>query len=347
MNATPTQRQRTAAERPIVRWLLAAGVVAVGVVTLVGSGGGTLGFPPLGPIDPAPPTGTPSASVSPERITAQVGSTVTLAAVANNLAAPISYRWCRVAAGSSSCVDIAGATTTTLTLTGVNLADDGAAYRFTATSGANSAQAVARLVVSSTPGVVHSDGNFTPEDWAVLVTSTPAAGGPTAAVTRLTTGGSPDAYRSVTLNTGSTTLASTLRVSNTALNAVYQPATQGAVHAIDFALDCIVSGTNTGAGAAQVVPMLEQSGRLYQASAAHRRGCLATWLRWNSMNSLVASEFERVEGPACGLAEACPDFGPNAAPLRLGYGVTVNWPAGTSAAVAVGVDNWRATVWRR
>ena len=327
--------------------LVQAVIATLGLVAIVGSGGGGEGAncsfwsdtcePEFGPIPPIP-----SATIGPQRVAVQVGGTLVFR-VQSNLLQPI-YGWCRLPAGGSACTEIAGATSDQYTLAGANLTDDGATFWVTVTGSNGSATASSRVAVSSMPGVAFEDGEFLEPSWALSSVVSPSDNPPTFSATRAAAGGHPDAFRTATYDFAS--VPSSVRTYYGALSAVYDPAVQGAIYVIDFAEDCLHGGDSnllsyTG-------PMIEQAGRRFVAARAAVY-CLAT--TWSAVRraSLDASDFELVEGPACGAGESCPDFSSNGAPVRLGLMAGADLSGGLVPPVRTshGFDNWKVAVWRR
>ena len=313
------------------RRLLNAVIAAIGVITIVGSGGGfpDLNFDFSGPFSPI-------ASVNPWRVTVQVGTTVEFVANASGTP-PLSYQWQR------NGVDIAGATGSTYSLVGANLADDGVQFSVRVTNSAGLYVASSLLQVSSLPALVYQDGDFVVSDWAVTAIADPLQNGPTHGESQAATGGNPDAFRSITYQMPQG--PSAIRVFHTPLSSTYDPAVQGAIYGIDLALDCNRLSTSTYSETF-ALPMFEQGGRWF-APSYWNRACVPVW--WTDRGpSLRADEFTVVEGPACVANQACPDFSAGAAPLRFGFISGVNLAAGAGAGIiSMGVDNWIVTVWRR
>ena len=323
------------------RWLSLVAITFAGLVSLVGSGGGiAIGFPPC-PVElcpPAPPP-LPSASVRPRYLTAQVGSPVSFTAVPANFEGTLSYQWRRSSDGVNYS-DIAGATAATLTLAGVNLADDRATYQVSVRSSSGSAaSAVAQLAVSASPGIAFADGELQPGDWITLADSGQSAF--TYTDERLASGGNPGAWRrmSFTIPQG----AGTARLTYAKPAAVYDPSAAGAIYVIDYAEDCInLSGSDLLYAEGGLV--IEQGTRRYvwYTSAP----CVqSSWTAAVGRNSLAARDFALVAGPACGAGESCPDFSAGGAALRFGYRRIAYGTQGNT--VVHGIDNWRVTVWRR
>ena len=93
-------------------------------------------------------------------------------------------------------------------------------------------------------------------------------------------------------------------------------------------------------------PTVEQAGRRYVSGRG--RGCLSLWVgNFAQIQSLQASDFSQVDGPACGSGESCPDFSAGGALLRFGFERRVSLQAGVVAgSIEHGIDNWRFSVWR-
>lgn len=328
------------------RALLLAVVAAAGLVTLVGSGGG-LGFPTCewgcnGGGTPAP---FGYASVFPQRITLQVGGTVTYS-IATSETGTLTYQWRRSSDGGRSFVDIAGATGPTYTLSGVNLSDDGAVFDADVRAGNGSllGKGPSRLAVSSMPGLVFRDGEFAIGDWLVSTAAGTSPGPPAHSEEQAASGGNPGAFRKMSYQMGQG--VGSVRVFHALTTATYDPATQGAIHVIDTTEDCIVPSNPQAMALIESSPVIEQAGRRYIANdAAHCQS--ATWTASTPRASLGPSDFRLVDGPPCGVGESCPDLSAGGAPLRFGYMrhalVTVIPPT----PVVDGIDNWTLTVWRR
>ena len=327
---------RTDHARSPVGWrrLVHALVVVLGITAIVGSGGG--GFPDLnfnfdGPFAPS------FATIEPSRATVQVGATVTFTVHANGTE-PFSFQWARNDA------NIPGATAATYALAGANLADDGAQFSAKVSNSVGAATAWSLLHVSSLPGVAYRDDDFAVSDWAVSAIADPATNGPTHTESQSATGGNPGAFRLIAYQVPQG--SSSIRVFNTSLPSVYNPAEQGAIYTIDFARDCSAAATST-LGAISASPGFQQGSRWFVG----RPGvwaCGGTNWQTRLASSLRADEFGLAAGPACSVNEACPDFSAGAAPLRFGFvSEAAVAPGATAGAITQGVDNWTVTVWRR
>ena len=325
----------------IRRFLAQVTIAALGVLTIVGSGGGAIGFPDIdwGGGGPTPPY----VQVSPSRPTVQAGTIVQFEAKVLVGQPPLSFQWRRDG------VDITGATGPTYTLGGAQLGDDGALFQVTMTdSSGSSSTAGVVLLVSPLPGVVFQDADFPVSNWTVTAVAQPAENGPTHTESQATDGGNPDPYRSISYQM--TPGPSSLRLVHFAVAATYDPATQGAIYTIDLAEQCSrrsFSSASTFTGLSQS-PMFEQAGRTYQPRDWHG-SCQLGSSTWSGMtvSSLKADEFVST-GPPCGASEKCPDFSATAAPLRFGFVTELGLATGSPAGFLVqGIDNWKVTVWRR
>jgi hypothetical protein len=331
-------------------------IAVAGLVTIVGSGGGGGGDDApecsffsnrctftFGPSDPVPPQ--PFATIYPGRLTVQVGTPAVFSAT-SDIPLP-SYSWCRLPKDASDCAAIEGATGPTYTLTSANLSDDGAVFRVSVTGATGTAIAASWVAVSSMPGVVFQDGEFLESDWAMTTILDPPLDGPKVSALRSATGGNPGAYRSLSYELPA--VPSSVRVFNTALFAIYDPAVNGAIHVIDFWEDC--TNIETSEGLAYTLPMFEQGGRQYTVSNAGRLACYSPGWYGRRRSSLSAGDFVLANGPACGAGESCPDLSASGAPMRFGLFTgreqKSQLAAGTIARVEHGVDNWKVTVWRR
>ena len=342
-------------DRPVLRSVRAAlghaAIVVAGLLAIVGSGGGG-GFPDLsclgestgcpgdhGSYTPPP---VPQAFIWPGRVTVQVGAPVVFSVQTN--IDPASYRWCRQASADAPCTDIAGATGATYTLAHANLGDDGVRWRATVSGSIGIASASVDLAVSSMPGVTVRDGDFDLADWAVDTVATPSDNGPTVTLLRELSGGHPGA--SLTATYRFPVKPSALRGFYGARSALYDPAAQGAIYRLDFAMDC-----RRGTGSdllAYVAPMIEQAGRRYVATQAAVYCGSTDWTTW-AFASLEAADFRRLDGPDCGAGESCPDVSALGAPIRLGFSAGAALDSGLVPPVQTshGIDNWAVTVWRR
>ena len=327
-------------------------VASLGVISILGSGGGIGDLYCFDAcIDLPPPS--PAAFITPQRMTVQVGAAATFTANVTSFATPgsVSLQWCRMPKGAASCTDIAGATDRTLTWPNATLGDDGTQFQLKVTDANGTSQAHSILAVSSAPGVVFADANFAEADWSVTAVIDPAQSGATHSESQATTGGNPGAFRSVTYVMPQT--PASVRLFHTSISGEYDPAAQGAIYVIDFAMDCARLAFEGVNQVPSVIGMIEQGGRRY-IPASDRFGwesyCSpqSNWETALPLSSVSAGEFTLTDGPACGPAEACPDFSSQAAPIRVGFRSSAVVISGTSpGSVVQGIDNWKVTVWRR
>jgi hypothetical protein len=315
-------------------------IAALGLITIVGSGGGGddggCGFD-LSCYSVHGPWGPKDAFIDRQGITVQVGGTAVFSVSTRGIDSP-TYQWQR-ASGGGPFVDILGATGATYTLAGAQLADDGARFQVVVPGGNfYYSRRTSRLAVSSMPGVVFQDGEFLPADWLVTETVNPAQNGPVHSEERVATGGNPGAFLLMvdTISAG----PSSLRVFHAKQLATYEPASQGAIYTIDFEEDCFGLASNL---------LLEQGERRYIAGGS---ACSAptTWSAPLFVSSLRVQDFTLVDGPGCAANESCPDFSASAAPLRFGFvrGIALSaWHPAAGFTRTHGIDNWKVTVWRR
>ncbi len=335
-------------QRPsrMARWRAGAlaGIVVLGLASIVGSGGGGCFAP--GPCVGDFPNEPIAPVVTPTDVVVEVGGTATFSAIAQGIGNP-SYQWLRAPKGGTL-APISGATASTYSLTGANLTDDGSTIAVDV-AGSFEGKAVQRrsagstLAVSSMLPVVFQDREFAPADWAAAAIVEPLVGGPTHDEQQARTGGNPDAYRRVALSMPGG--VSTLTAFSTYQSASYDPASQGAIYLIDFAQDCIALP-----GVLGVAPVLlvEQDGRRY-AAAAGAGACTAVWGRQTLIRGTFdATQFIRIDGAACAAGASCPDFSAFGKPLKFGI---VNFNQGVAgfagASGGFGIDNWVVRVWRR
>lgn len=323
-----------------LRRLVLAAVVAFGVVTAVGSGGGAIGFP-SGEVTVDPGAVGLSVTVIPARQMVQAGATARFQALALFANGPVSYQWRRDG------VDIAGATASVYALNGAQVSDDGAVFQVVAHAPNGSSTAGATLLVSPLPPIVFDDGDFAVAAWTAAATPTPAQNGPTHVVAQALDGGDPGAYRRI--SNQMTAGASALQIDHLSAASTYDPRAQGAIYTIGLASDCIETSRAAGVvlqGTPYAVPMFAQGGRTYRPREWYGY-CRASWQGDNTGNR-TAEQFVQDSGPPCGRTEACPDFSATALPVRFGFTSHAATATSSSAgAVVLGVDNWKATIWRR
>ncbi len=330
------------------RWLRGLGLTGVlvsGLLTILGSsseGGYTELLCSTYPdaCGPLPPT----VAVMPGRATVQVANNVTFTAQTAGMADPI-YQWQRAASATGNFVNIAGATAASYTLVGANLSDDAAVFRVVASprGGGTGADGRSRLAVSSAPAVVFQDDDFASNGWQVSEISKPANSGATHTEERATSGGSPSAYRRMSHTFPAN--QQSLGVLNLSITAVYDPAVSGAIHVVDYAEDCALLGAGSPLYTVASSLLLEQAGRRYRPAVISAGNCSGSaWTPLREAASLAASDFELLEGPACGAGQQCPDFSASALPIRFGF---TRFAGANSTPTVHGIDNWKVSVWRR
>jgi hypothetical protein len=324
----------------LLRALARASCIALGIATIVGSGGGigAIGFPDITIPTFPPPAPIPSVSISPAEPTVQAGTLVRFDTRVANLDPPVTYQWRRDG------VDIAGATGESYLLGGAQAGDDLARFQVSATATNAVVTSVATLHVSPAPPTVIEDASFALADWAV--TATPSTNGPTVTALQSSSGGNPAPSRLLVhqLPAG----VSALQLVHAYTATAYVPAAQGAIYTIDYSSDCAVVGRSTGLAPMdpQYAVTFEQAGRLYQLG----RWAVFCGPAWNTVSgqSLQADRIALLAGTPCADTERCPDFTAGGAPLRFGFATWVRTASASAAGtLELGIDNWKVTVWRR
>ena len=328
------------------RKLMLACVVALGLVSLVGSGGAEGCFGPCpGDFDNLPPYQT----VEPGFAVVQVGGSATFTVLASAIENP-SYQWSRGSMNGPSAA-IPGATGATYTLAGANLSDDGATFAVTVRGSVNGVPFdveswnSGQLAVSSMPPVVFHDSEFLPADWSVDSFALPPANGPIHSEQQVASGGNPGPYRSTTIAMPAG--PSRLDVFDTLTSAVYDPTSQGPLYIVEFTQDCLTLPGTMGAGPTL---LLEQNGRRYIGSGQTTCGVGAWSSAWRPIPSYFNERhFFWVDGPACSAGETLPRLQRQRATNSLRVrqqqpGADYGFAGGSGG---FGIDNWKVSAWRR
>jgi hypothetical protein len=328
-------------KKGVLRALALAACIALGILAIVGSGGGAIGFPDTTPnlSAPFPRPVYPSVGIDPTSPTVQAGTIVRFEATVFDVTAPLSYQWYRDRAA------ITGATSSVYQLGGAQAGDDLAYFSVIVEAANGVAVAGATLRVSPLPPVAFEDTDFPTGNWNVSATPVPDSGGPAYAASQAISGGNPAAYRLISNQMSAGT--SSLRLVHTAALASYSPAAQGAIYTIDFAVDCRV--VSRSPGLAPLDPtytvVFGQAGRVYQVGQPPF--CGSEW-RTHRGSSVLENAITLLAGPACGVNERCPDFSATAATLHFGFTTMVRTAsASTAGTLELGIDNWKVTVWRK
>ena len=232
-----------------------------------------------------------------------------------------------------------------------NLADDGAGFQVSIHGSNGDAVAGSTLAVSSMPPLAFTDTEFLDADWRLVALASPPLPGLQFSASHAGSGGNPDAFRLLSLDLPLE--VRTVNLLNTR-TAAYDPAAQGAIYLIEFRLDCdIVAAAVDASFSNYWLPALEQGGRLYLPDRNGGNSCFAPGWNTKAWLGFGATAFKRVDGPACGAGETCPDFSSQGAPIHLGlaYNVELRSPLPAASAASAphfsqGLDNWKATVWR-
>lgn len=331
-----------------------AALAAAGVAVLVGSGGGGVGFcfdySCADPLPPAPPV----VMVSPHRLTLQVGQSATFTATVlqRGGTGTATLQWCRRPAGATGadgCIPIPGATGRTYTLASARLPDDGALIEVRASDSAGTAEDTARLAVTAVAPVVYADGEFAAGDWQARATFDPAGATLAWATSHPASGGNPGAYLALSYTLPAP--GGRLRVFHSSAKAIYDPAHQGALYVIDFAIDCTrISWEGSGQTPRAWLAMV-QGGRRYavpEPAIEVTTTCIGFWQGVSTMRSVGAADFVLVDGPACAAGSACPDFSASGAPIQFGFESELDVrDSAVNVAAVQGFDNWRVAAWPR
>ena len=322
------------------RALLHSSIVALGLATIVGSGGGggAIGFPDISCLNTlqgcgTPPPAQPTASLTPERPIVQVGVPVPFN-VSTDVTTP-TYRWCWKPKGADACAEIAGVSGSSYTLRAANLADDGAILQVTVAGGNGEAVAGTVVAVSSMPAVTFTDTEFLESDWSLVTVANPPLSGLPFSAIRVDSGGNPGAYRLLIVDLS--LQVRTVNLLNFTGAAVYDPATQGAVYLIEFRLDCNnIAVARDPSYTNHWLPVLEQGGRRFTPDRNAGASCFSPG--WNTISwfGFDATSFKLVDGPSCGAGETCPDFSSQGLPMRLGmaYNVEIRSPLPAASAAS-------------
>jgi hypothetical protein len=316
------------------RWrvLAIAAISGAAITAIVGCDGSIESLRPYS----GPPT-TVDPFIDPIRQVVPAGDTATFNASVPG-ATSVTYQWLR------NGVEIAGATAPIYRLVGANVGDDGALFsvRATIADGRQAVAAPALLRVSSAPGLVFADGDFAPSNWVTTISlSEPSQNGPTVSASQQMSGGNPDAFLEIVYAMPAG--AASLHVVHTDRAAAYDPSSQGPLLVVDFGVECRLSGTGT---TPVVYPLVEQGGRRFRHDGAHCS--FSSWTRILRTVAVSADDFSQLDGPDCGAVACKPDFSVAGAPLRFGFVAVISKSVGPAeSSTALGIDNWKATAWRR
>ncbi len=337
------------------RALLHSSIVALGLATVVGSGGGAIGFPDTSCLNTPqgcspPPPAQPTASLAPWRPIVQVGAPLHFN-VSTDVTSP-TYHWCRKPKGADRCTEIAGVSGSNYTLEAANLADDAVVIQVTVTGSNGEAVAGTVVAVSSMPAVTFTDTEFPESDWSLVTVANPPLAGLPFSAKRVGSGGNPGAYRLLIADLPLE--VRTVNLLNSTGAAVYDPATQGAIYLVEFSLDCNNIAVAFAPTYSQYwLPTLEQGGRRFMPDRNAGATCFSPGWYTRSWSGFDATAFKLADGPSCGVGEACPDFSSQGVPMRMGmaYIVELRSPLPPASAASAphfeqGFDNFKASVWR-
>ncbi|ACB50697.1 hypothetical protein cce_1347 [Crocosphaera subtropica ATCC 51142] len=177
------------------------------------------------------------------------------------------------------------------------------------------------------------DGTFNDADWTRTIRY---FAGPSGSVsetaTQSLTGGNPDEFRTMTQSWGNGTNA---RVYNFHSNAIYDPATQGAIASIDYSADVIGISANVGGEFGDEFA-IQQDGRIFRAANIGIPD-VSPW-QTRSVPGLTVTDFIAFDGGSG------PNFSSTGSPIQFGYGRGYSFNGGFAASITSGIDNWSVTV---
>ena len=278
-------------------------------------------------------------AVEPWRAVVAVGATVEFSVSPGSQ----KYTW-RRCPPSGLCTDMPDVTGPSYTWAGLNLADDGSRIEVTSYDCAVTGHGSVVVEVLPGPGWTFEDVEFLAGDWEIQVFD--EAGGPTqVASSRPTAGGNPGAYLAMSYDVPP---QSSSHVFHGALRATYDPAAQGAIHAVNMSAQSPPFDPLTPY-LRDLRPAFRQGGRWYSAYWGRLVSSLDPPAQWAPAFSATGWDewlFEQFAGPPCGAGERCPDFSTQGSPITFGFMVTV-YSLESGAQLRVAVDNWKVTVWRR
>ena len=338
------------------RALVHLSIVALGLATIVGSGGGgALGFPDTSCLNTpqgcgSPPPAQPTASLTPQLPIVEVGTPLHFN-VGTDVTSP-TYHWCWQPKGAGTCTEIAGVGGPNYTLAAANLVDDGAIVQVTVNGTNGEARSGTAVAVSSMPAVNFTDTEFPESDWSLVTVANPPLPGFSFSASHVASNGNPAAYRLLVLDLPLEVRTVSLLDSTSA--AVYNLATQGAIYLIEFSLDCNnIAVARNSSYANYWLPTLEQGGRRFMPDRSAGATCFSPGWYTRSWLGFDATAFKLVDGPSCVPGESCPDFSSQGLPIRLGmaYNVELRSPLPAASAASAphfeqGFDNFKAIVWR-
>ena len=201
--------------------------------------------------------------------------------------------------------------------------------------------ATSSMVAGGSSAEGFSDGDFDDADWSVS-TITFGNGGVSSG-DRMPSGGSPNAYRQVTINVSAApSPAEFSAVWSIPLRsgAVYDPSTQGAIVSIDYSEDARLFSGSAPAGQT-VAPALRQGADFYIPA-----GMTVPETSWTAkpFSSLTESDFFLIQDDLID-ADQHPDFSATGGPIEFGFGRGNSTAIGGAGfSTVTGIDDWLITI---
>jgi hypothetical protein len=200
------------------------------------------------------------------------------------------------------------------------------------------------LILGSAPiraaALTISDDTFFETQWnAGLVFDTP---GISFTGSQQLGGGNPGEFRQTVHSISA--IRTSIFVSHVFSGAQYDPAVQGEIESIDFALDVRFIGGPVGTSLVSYQLLLEQANSLYTAAGAMGMaqgpgdGLPGPWSS-HSFTGLEADDFALLTGPG----PTHPDFSAGGMVIRFGF-LTQNATSTVPIATTSGIDNWSVTI---
>jgi hypothetical protein len=190
------------------------------------------------------------------------------------------------------------------------------------------------LVTTPAQAATFFDGTFNDADWTRIVNITE---GPFSSfeetASQSLSGGNPGAFRSMTHTWGNNTAA---RIYHFNVNAIYDPAVEGAIASIDYSADVRGLPGSTIGGVFGDGFAIQQDGRIFRTGTTGI-GNNSPWQTVSLLN-LTSGNFIALDGGSE------PDFSITGSSIQFGY-IRGNFiPTRTVRTVAHGIDNWSVTL---
>jgi hypothetical protein len=187
------------------------------------------------------------------------------------------------------------------------------------------------IVSIADASLIFSDGTFNNEDWSLFIPPPGNIGGDgTVAVSKVESGGNPDAYRRIINSVNGQLIG--YHMYN---DAIYNPSTQGAILSIDYYEDSILFD---GFGQGQVSGLVLSQGGTNYISAGSGNILFVNQSTWthHSILSLAANEFIPLDNPTLN-----PDFSSSGDPITFGF---YRATSGGPYSIDAGIDNWSVEI---